>query len=856
MPSKFLYKGAELYYYPLKELNERGYKIDELPYSIKILIENVYRNLDGNKITEDDLEAIANWRVGKEFAFMPTRVLMQDYTGVPLLVDLAAMRNKVMEIGKDPRIINPVIPADLVIDHSVQVDYFGTIYSLDFNMKKEFERNIERYQFLKWAQGAFRNLRIVPPGKGIVHQVNLEYLSTVVTKSEVRGFLTAYPEVIIGTDSHTTMINGLGILGWGVGGLEAEAVLLGEPYYMNVPEVIGVKLTGEIQEGVTPTDVVLYITELLRKKNVVNKFIEFFGPSLSLLSVPDRATIANMAPEYGATAAYFPIDDETVNYLILTNRDGNLVREYSKLQEIFYDLNKKISYTDVVEIDLSKIEPSLAGPKNPDERVTLREIKKKIIKENKKKGKYIEDNAVVLAAITSCTNTSNPTVMLGAGILAKKAVELGLRTQPYVKTSMAPGSPIVAEYLKETGLLPYLEALGFHIVGFGCTTCIGNSGPLPKHIEEDIKNNNIEAYGVISGNRNFEGRINPLLKGTFLASPILVVAYAIAGRIDIDFYNEPIGYDPNGNPVYLRDIWPSLKEIRTYMNIALNPELFKKKANIFEGNELWNSLKIPQGDVYTWDEKSTYIRLPPWFSEVEKEEELKDIINARILLLLGDKITTDHISPAGPITPDSPAGLYLRQLGVTELNTYGARRGNHEVMLRGGFFNPKLKNLLVDKEGGYTKHFPDNKIMSVYEAAMQYKSEGVPLVIVAGKQYGSGSSRDWAAKVTKLLGVKAVLAESFERIHRSNLVAMGVIPIEISDWRTLGIKGDETVNIYGIKDLKPRKELSIEFIKADGTKTVTKGIARIDNNAELTYVKEGGILNYVLRKFLEYEKKS
>ncbi|BDB97969.1 aconitate hydratase AcnA [Saccharolobus caldissimus] len=856
MPSKFLYKGAELYYYPLKELSERGYRIDELPYSIKILIENVYRNLDGNKITEDDLEAIANWRVGKEFAFMPTRVLMQDYTGVPLLVDLAAMRNKVMEIGKDPRIINPVIPADLVIDHSVQVDYFGTIYSLDFNMKKEFERNIERYQFLKWAQGAFRNLRIVPPGKGIVHQVNLEYLSTVVTKSEVRGFLTAYPEVIIGTDSHTTMINGLGILGWGVGGLEAEAVLLGEPYYMNVPEVIGVKLTGEIQEGVTPTDVVLYITELLRKKNVVNKFVEFFGPSLSLLSVPDRATIANMAPEYGATAAYFPIDDETVNYLILTNRDGDLVREYSKLQEIFYDLNKKIRYTDVVEIDLSKIEPSLAGPKNPDERVLLREIKKKMIKENKKKGKYIEDNAVVLAAITSCTNTSNPTVMLGAGILAKKAVELGLRTQPYVKTSMAPGSPIVAEYLKETGLLPYLEALGFHIVGFGCTTCIGNAGPLPKHIEEDIKNNNIEAYGVISGNRNFEGRINPLLKGTFLASPILVVAYAIAGRIDIDFYNEPIGYDPNGNPVYLRDIWPSLKEIRTYMNIALNPELFKKKANIFEGNELWNSLKIPQGDVYTWDEKSTYIRLPPWFSEVEKEEELKDIINARILLLLGDKITTDHISPAGPITPDSPAGLYLRQLGVTELNTYGARRGNHEVMLRGGFFNPKLKNLLVDKEGGYTKHFPDNKIMSVYEAAMQYKSEGVPLVIVAGKQYGSGSSRDWAAKVTKLLGVKAVLAESFERIHRSNLVAMGVIPIEISDWRTLGIKGDEIVNIYGIKDLKPRKELSIEFIKADGTKIVTKGIARIDNNAELTYVKEGGILNYVLRKFLEYEKKS
>ncbi|TRM74493.1 aconitate hydratase AcnA, partial [Sulfolobus sp. B5] len=783
MPSKFLYKNTELYYYPLKELEEKGYKISDLPYSIRILIENVYRNLDGNKITQEDLDAIANWKVGKEFAFMPTRVVMQDYTGVPLLVDLAAMRDIVRKIGKDPKIINPVIPADLVIDHSIQVDYFGTIYSLDFNMKKEFERNYERYQFLKWAQGSFRNLRIVPPGKGIIHQVNLEYLSTVVTKSEVKGVLTAYPEVIIGTDSHTTMIEGLGILGWGVGGLEAESVLLGEPYYMNVPEVIGVRLTGEIQEGVTPTDVVLYITELLRKKNVVNKFVEFFGPSLSLLSVPDRATIANMAPEYGATAAYFPIDDETIKYLKLTNRDGDFVKTYAELQGLFYNNMLKVRYSDVVEVDLSKIEPSIAGPRNPDERIALKDAPNKLKVKEKKKGRFIEDNNVVLAAITSCTNTSNPTVMLGAGILAKKAVELGLRVPSYVKTSTAPGSPIVAEYLKETGLLPYLEALGFHIVGFGCTTCIGNAGPLPKHIEDDIKNNGIEAYSVISGNRNFEGRINPLLKGTFLASPILVVAYALAGRIDIDFYNEPIGYDPNGKPVYLRDIWPTMKEIKTYMNLALNPEIYKKRSNIFEGNELWNSLKAPQGDVYNWDEKSTYIRLPPWFAE--KEEELNDVINARILLLLGDKVTTDHISPAGPITPDSPAGQYLKSLGASELNTYGARRGNHEVMLRGGFFNPKLKNLLVDKEGGYTKHLPEGKVMSVYEAAMQYKKEGVPLVIVAGKQYGSGSSRDWAAKVTKLLGVKAVLAESFERIHRSNLVSMGVIPIEIQDWRKL-----------------------------------------------------------------------
>jgi aconitate hydratase 1 len=855
MPSKFSYKGSEIYYYPLKELEEKGYKISDLPYSIRILIENVYRNLDGNKITEEDLENITKWKVGEELAFMPTRVVMQDYTGVPLLVDLAAMREKMIQLKKDPKMINPVVPADLVIDHSVQVDYYGTVYSLEFNMKKEFERNLERYQFLKWAQGAFRNLRIVPPGKGIIHQVNLEYLSTVVTKAEVKGLLTAFPEVIIGTDSHTTMIEGLGILGWGVGGLEAEAVLLGEPYYLNVPEVIGVRLSGEIQEGVTPTDVVLYITELLRKKNVVSKFVEFFGPSLSLLSVPDRATIANMTPEYGATAAYFPIDDVTVSYLELTNRDGEFVKKYSQLQDLFYDDSRKIRYTDVVEVDLSKIEPAIAGPRNPDERIVLREVKGKLSKEKKKKGKYVEDNAVVLAAITSCTNTSNPTVMLGAGILAKKAVEMGLRVPTYIKTSTAPGSPVVAEYLRETELLPYLEALGFHLVGFGCTTCIGNAGPLPKHVEEDIKENGIETYGVISGNRNFEGRINPLLKGTFLASPILVVAYALAGRIDIDFYNEPIGYDPNGKPVYLRDIWPSLKEIKAYMNMALKPELYKKNSNIFEGNELWNSLKTPQGDVYSWDEKSTYIRLPPWYTE-EKQEELDDIVNARILLLLGDKITTDHISPAGPITPDSPAGLYLKQFGVSDLNTYGARRGNHEVMLRGGFFNPKMKNLLVEKEGGYTVHFPDRRIASIYEVAMQYKKEGVPLVIVAGKQYGSGSSRDWAAKVTKLLGVKAVLAESFERIHRSNLVAMGVIPIQIQDWRSLGIKGDETINIKGIKDLKPKKELVIEFVKSNGEKITTKGIARIDNNVELTYVKKGGILNYVLEKFLENERKS
>ncbi|MQL54929.1 aconitate hydratase AcnA [Acidianus ambivalens] len=810
--------------------------LKNLPYSLRVLAINVSKHIDGEKITQDDLDAIINWKVGNEISFMPTRVIMQDYTGVPLLVDLAEMRSELARRGLNPEKVNPIIQSDLVIDHSIQVDYYGTSYSLTLNMKKEFERNEERYKFLKWAQRSFKNLRIIPPGKGIIHQINLEYLSKVINDNNE-------PEIVIGTDSHTTMIGGLGILGWGVGGLEAEAVMLGEPYHSIVPEVIGVKLEGEIREGVTPTDVVLYITELLRKKGVVGKYVEFFGSSLSKLTIQDRATIANMAPEYGATVGYFPIDEQTVKYLNLTGRDGDKVKKIAMELGIFYNEREEIKYSDVVEVNLSEIEPSMAGPKNPDERIKFGSLKI----ERKKKGNIIQDGDVVLAAITSCTNTSNPTVMLGAGILAKKAVELGLRSKPYVKTSLAPGSPVVVKYLKDAGLLPYLEALGFHVVGFGCTTCIGNAGPLIKEVENDIKTYGIEAYAVISGNRNFEGRINPLLKGTFLASPILVVAFAIAGRIDIN-YEEPIAFDPNGKPVYLRDIWPTLEEINSYMNLAMNPEYYiSQYSTIFKGDENWEKLSVTPSPIYDWP-KSTYIVEPPWFKEEDGKLEIK---KARILLLLGDKITTDHISPAGPISPDSDAGKYLLSLGVKELNTFGARRGNHEVMIRGGFSNPKLKNYLVNKEGGYTIHFPDKREGTVYEIAMEYKKEGIPLVIVAGKQYGSGSSRDWAAKVTALLGIKAVLAESFERIHRSNLVAMGVLPIEIEDWRKLGIKGDELVSIE-FTDLNPGSRVKIIF-ENNERKVETSGVLRANTKTEIEYLKSGGILKYVLEKMIKDE---
>ena len=841
------FNGKRAYYVPLKQLEELGIDVRKLPYSVRVLVENVMRNFDGDKVTEEDFEAIAKWQVGKEFAFMPTRIVMQDYTGVPLLVDLAAMRTELERRGGDPSRVNPVVQSDLIIDHSVSVDYYGTSYALLLNREKEYERNEERYKFLKWAQGAFKNLRVFPPGSGIIHQVNLEYLSKVVDFRERDGKLFAFPEVVIGTDSHTTMANGVGVLSWGVGGLEAEAVMLGEPYYMTVPEVVGVKLVGEPREGIVATDIALYVTERLRKKGVVGKFVEFFGEGLKHLTVPDRATIANMAPEYGATVGYFPVDEEVVDYLNLTARDGEAVRDYVKANYLWYEEEPR--YTEVVEVDLSEIEPSVAGPRNPDERVPLKSLKDSVpVRKEKKRGKVIGDGAVVLASITSCTNTSNPTALLTAALIAKRAVQFGLRVPSYVKTSFSPGSVVVPEYLDLLGLTPYLQALGFHVVGFGCMTCIGNAGPLPGEVEKDIKENGVEAFAVISGNRNFEGRINPLLKGTYLASPPLVVAFALAGRIDIDFYNDPIAFDPNGRAVYLKDVWPSSEEVKKLYREVLRPNLYLKKySNVLEGDEKWKSLKAPEGGTYRWDERSTYIRMPPWFSETRGGD---DIVDARILLVLGDKITTDHISPAGKIDPDSPAGKYLKELGEKELNTYGARRGNHEVMLRGGFANPKLRNLMVDVEGGYTKIYPEGKVVTVYEAAMEYKKRGVPLVIFAGKQYGTGSSRDWAAKVTALLGVKAVIAESFERIHRSNLVAMGVVPIQVNDVRSLNLKGDELVTVRGIRDLTPRKELTVEIKRGDGTVVNVKGVARVETNVEVRYIKEGGVLPYVFKKLL------
>ncbi len=806
----------------------------DLPYSMRIILENAIRN--GFMDTQ---EKVMRRKVGEEMRFMPTRIVMQDYTGVPLLVDLTEMRSEAERRGVDPDVVNPRVRSDLVIDHSIQVDFYGTSYSLELNMKKEFERNMERYKFLKWAQGSFHNLRVVPPGNGIIHQVNLEFLSSVI---DVKDGL-AFPEIVIGTDSHTTMIGGIGILGWGVGGLEAEGVMLGEPYYMNVPSVVGVELQGKLREGVTPTDVVLYLTELLRGKGVVGKFVEFFG-EISSLPVPDRATISNMAPEYGSTVGYFPIDEKTISYLKGTGRNWELVERTSKEMGIFYSEEPK--YDEVIQVDLRDITPSIAGPRNPEERIPLEKVKdsvKPLL--SGVKGKTVDDGSVVIAAITSCTNTSNPSVMLGAGILAKKAISLGLRSKPHVKTSMAPGSPVVLNYLNNAGLTPYLEALGFHVVGFGCTTCIGNAGPLPKDVEEDLKGG-VSAFAVLSGNRNFEGRINPYLKGAFLASPELVVTYALAGRMDIDLTKEPIGHDPNGKPVYMKDIWPSDQEISENYKLAMDPGIYeKRRSSIFRGDNNWEGLHVKTGKTYAW-ENSSYIVEPPWFSMTR---EVKDITRARILLLLGDKVTTDHISPAGPIMPDSPAGKLLSAMGIEELNTYGARRGNYEVMMRGGFANPKLRNFLVEKQGGYTKHFPSGEEMSVYDAAMRYMKEGKETVIVAGKQYGTGSSRDWAAKVTFLLGVRAVLAESFERIHRSNLVFMGVVPIEIPNWKELGIKGNEEVNVTGLEKLEPKGKVKVTF---SGEREVNvEGVARVDNEAELNYLKHGGILYYVFNKIIK-----
>lgn len=870
--------------FKLAWLEDQGLtNISKLPYSIRVLVENILRNCDNYLVTEDDVKSIASWQPKpplREIPYMPARVLLQDFTGVPCVVDLASMRDAVKRLGKDPKIINPLKPVDLVIDHSVQVDYFGTSYAFDWNVKREFELNKERYVLLKWAQNSFKNFRVVPPGTGIIHQVNLEYLSKVVQVEN--GF--AFPDTLVGTDSHTTMINGIGVLGWGVGGIEAEAVMLGQPYYITIPEVIGVKLTGELPEGATATDLVLTVTNILRKKGVVEKFVEFFGPGVSKLPIADRATIANMAPEYGATCGFFPIDEETINYLKLTGRENiaKIVETYAKEQGLFrYDDSPFPEYTDIVEIDLSQIEPTLAGPSRPQDKVLLREIKsqfEKILKENYKvneepkktveilyRGQKNEltHGSVVIAAITSCTNTSNPTVLIGAGILAKKAVEKGLTTKPYVKTSLAPGSRVVTEYLQQSGLMPYLEALGFHLVGYGCTTCIGNSGPLPEPVSKAITENNLVVCAVLSGNRNFEARVHPLVKANYLASPILVVAYALAGKINIDFNTEPIGYDPNGNPVYLKDIWPTQNEIKETINKVLNSKLFKKKyADVFEGNEYWKEIPITEGELFDWDPNSTYIQNPPFFENLTLEPEPpRDITNAYCLGVFGDSITTDHISPAGSISENSPAGKYLIERGVpkSEFNTFGARRGAHEVMIRGTFGNVRLKNLLLPGvEGGWTIHIPTGEKMSIYDAAMRYKQENRPLIIIAGKEYGTGSSRDWAAKGTYLLGVKAVIAESFERIHRSNLVGMGVLPLQFKEGEnreTLGLTGFEEYTIEGIaENLYPQKTLKVTAKSNDGSVKTFEVIARLDTPVEVEYYVNGGIMQTVLRKLLKNSK--
>ena len=821
-------KGSDLKYYPLAQLAKK-YDVDDLPYSFKILLENVLRNYDGVDIDERSIENIANMKSGAEMAFKPSRVVFQDYTGVPILVDLAAMREYYQKMKKNPEDVNPATKSDLVIDHSIIVDSFRGDEPIIINMKDEFSRNVERYDFLKWSQQSFKNVRIVPPGHGIVHQINLEYLSSVavVENGEI------FPESLIGADSHTTMIGGIGVLGWGVGGLEAEASMLNEPYFMNVPEVVGVNLKGKIPTGVTPTDVVLYITKTLRAKNVVGKFVEFYG-ALSELTAQDRATISNMAPEYGATIGYFPVDGETLKYLSGTNRDTESVEKYFKEQGLFYNGPKK--YSETVEINLSDIKSAVAGPKNPDELVNIEDLKGKIdeLIKGGNDGKLVKNGAVVISAITSCTNTSDPFVLLGAGLMAKRAVEHNIIPAQTIKTSLAPGSKVVTDYLEKAGLMKYLNKIGFELVGYGCTTCIGNAGPLIPEVQADILENNVKTFAVLSGNRNFEGRINPYIAGAFLASPMLVVAFALAGTIDIDLTKEPIGMD-NGKPVYLKDIWPTTEEIKEYFHLAMDPETYKKEySDVFKGDSNWESMKSTGGTIFDFKEDSTYIKMPPWMYM----EPVKDIKNGKIFAIFGDKITTDHISPAGPITKDSVAGKYLTSLGVTEMNTFGARRGNHEVMLRGGFSNPKIRNLMVDHAGGDTVYYPDGKVMSFYDAAMKYKESNVPLVIFAGKQYGSGSSRDWAAKVTSLLGVKAVIAESFERIHRSNLVDMGIIPVQVDSLPDL--KGNESVDIEGINDISIGKELNINI----NGKSI-KGKALINTNAELNYVKTGNILKYI-----------
>ncbi|WP_148899142.1 aconitate hydratase AcnA [Fodinibius salinus] len=874
--------------YSLQKLEEMGYgKMEKLPFTIRVLLESVLREYDGHAFTEDDIKSLANYNAKDpqgEIPFKPSRVVLQDFTGVPAVVDLAALRSAMDRMGGAPTSINPKVPVDLVIDHSVQVDEFGQEYAFMHNVEKEFERNRERYEFLKWGQKAFDNFRVVPPGRGIVHQVNLEYLAKgTFAREEEDGSTIVYPDTLVGTDSHTTMINGLGILGWGVGGIEAEAAMLGQPIYMLVPEVVGMKLTGELREGVTATDLTLTVTEMLRKHGVVGKFVEFYGDGLGSMSLPDRATIANMSPEYGATMGFFPMDEEAMRYMRATGRDPKhveLVERYMKEQGLYRTQDTPDpEFSSTLELDLSTVETSLAGPKLPHDRITLPNMKstfensltsddptmgfnleqeKLANKGTFKNGQEIEmtHGDVVIAAITSCTNTSNPSVMLGAGIVAKKALEKGLEVPPYVKTSLAPGSRVVTEYLEEAGLTNYMDKLGFNLVGYGCTTCIGNSGPLPQPVEEAVKEGDLIVAGVLSGNRNFEGRIHPYVKANYLASPPLVVAYALAGTVDIDLQKEPIGQDKDGNDVYLKDIWPTADEIAEHLDSAIRPELFEEQyGDIFESEE-WDEIPIGGGDLYEWKEESTYIQEPPFFMDMgEEPDPITSIEGARALVKVGDSITTDHISPAGNIKEDSPAGEYLKDHGVKhkDFNSYGSRRGNDRVMTRGTFANVRFKNQLAPgKEGGYTNYFPEDEITTIFDAATRYKEDGTPLVALAGKQYGTGSSRDWAAKGTDLLGVEVVIATSYERIHRSNLVGMGVLPLQFKEGESadsLGLDGSEEFTIHLSDDLKAQDTVKVEATKPNGETISFETECRIDTPVEIDYYRNGGILHYVLREY-------
>jgi aconitate hydratase len=892
-------KLGEHYVYRLDALAQAGLtpSLERLPFSIRILLEAVLRNCDGYLVTEDDVKRLAQWNAAApaqvELPFLPARVVMQDFTGVPCVVDLAAMRDAVKRLGGDPKKINPLVPVDLVIDHSVQVDYFGSELALLRNAQLEFERNGERYEFLRWGAQAFNNFRVVPPATGIVHQVNLEFLAQgVLSKPESDGRVL-FPDTLVGTDSHTTMINGLGVLGWGVGGIEAEAVMLGQPLYMVTPQVIGMKLSGQLREGVTATDLVLTVTQMLRKKGVVDKFVEFYGPGLSSMSLADRATIGNMAPEYGATCGFFPVDAETLRYLRNTGRGDSaaLLERYAKEQGLFRtDATPDPVFTDTLELNLADVEPSLAGPKRPQDRVPMRDLKttfrkalstpvkergfglpetelgKTVTVDGGQPSAVMSHGSVVIAAITSCTNTSNPSVMLGAGLVAKKAVEKGLRVKPYVKTSLAPGSKVVTEYLQKSGTLPYLEQLGFNVAAYGCTTCIGNSGPLPEAVAKAVTEGNLIASAVISGNRNFEGRVHPQVKANFLASPPLVVAYALAGTTDIDLSTEPLGVGRNGEAVYLRDIWPTQQEIADTIAGSIDREMFTRSyGNVFDGNPDWNAIPVSGGELYPWDAGSTYIQNPPFFESLRLElEPLTEICGARVLGLFGDSITTDHISPAGNIAKDSPAGRYLIERGVPpqDFNQYGTRRGNDRVMTRGTFANIRLKNLLLGgEEGGNTLYFGPQTVdggpqkLPIYDAALKYREAGVPLIVLAGKEYGTGSSRDWAAKGTLLLGVRAVIAESFERIHRSNLVGMGVLPLVFrpgENVESLGLTGRESYDILGINDdLQPRQELTVIATTDDGQRKEFRVIARLDTPVDVDYYRNGGILQTVLRGLMK-----